>query len=93
MMMILIERIPESNIFSTIHSRSGNNLDKEFNTVMWLECETVMECGKKMVRALKCSVCSKYKKRIESSRNFSEKWIISVESLRTSNIRDHRKNN
>jgi len=52
-----------------------------------------MEWGKKMVRAFKCSVCSKYKKRIESSRNFSEKWIIGMESLCTSNIQDHGKNN
>ena len=35
------------------------NLNKEFNTVTWLEYETVMECGKETVRALKCSACSK----------------------------------
>ena len=52
-----------------------------------------MECGRKMVRALKCSICSKYKSRIESSRNFNDKWIVGAESLRTSNIRDHGKNN
>ena len=52
-----------------------------------------MECGRKMVRALQCSICSKYKSRIESSRNFNDKWIVGAESLRTSNIRDHGKNN
>ena len=70
------------------------DFDKELNTVTWLKCETVMASGKKMVRLLKCSVCSKYRIRIESSRNFSDRWIIGAESLRTSNnIRDHRKNN
>ena len=59
----------------------------------WLECETVMEGGKKMARALKCSVCSKYNTRIEGSRNFSDKWIVGTESLHTNNICDHGKNN
>ena len=62
---------------------------KKIKTVTWLECETVMECGRKMVRALKCSICSKY---IESSRNFSDKWIVGAELLCTSNIQDHGKN-
>ena len=51
-----------------------------------------MVSGKKMMRALKCSICSKYKARIKSSRNFSDKWIVSAESLCTSNIRDYGKN-
>ena len=69
------------------------NLVKELNTVTWLECETVMASGKKMVRSLKCSVCSKYRIRIEGSRNFSDTWIVGAKSLRISNIQDHRKNN
>lgn len=60
---------------------------------MWLECETVMASGIKMVRVLKCSVCSKYKIRIKSSRNFSDRWIVGAKSLRTSNVRDHGNNN
>jgi len=51
-----------------------------------------MECGRKMVRVLKCSICSKYKSRIESSRNFRDKWIMETELLRMSSIRDHGKN-
>lgn len=47
----------------------NRELDKEFNTVMWLECEILMASGKKMVRVLKCSVYSKYRIRIRSSRN------------------------
>ena len=44
--------------------------------VTWLECEMVMASGKKMVRSFKCSVCSKYRIRKESSRNFSDRWIV-----------------
>jgi len=40
------------------------DLDKELKTVTWLECETVIESGRKVVRARKCSICSKYKSRI-----------------------------
>jgi len=73
-----------------MYKKWKHDLDKEFKAVMWLECETVMECGRKMVRALKCSICSKYK---SSSRNFSDKWIVGVESLHTNTIQDHGKNN
>ena len=58
-------------------------LDKEFNTVTWLKCEMVMASGKKMVKVLKCSAYSKYRIRIESSRNFSDRWIVGAESLCT----------
>ena len=57
--------------------KSKRDLDKEFNAVMWLERETVMVSGKKTVRVLKCvkcSICSKYRIRIEISRkNFSNR--------------------
>ena len=51
----------------------NRDLGKEYNTVTWLECEMVMVSGKKMVRVLKCSVYSKYRIRIGSSRNFSNR--------------------
>ena len=91
MTMILLQKTLESQ-FDTF-KKWKRDLDKEFNTVTWLECETVMASGKNMVRLLKCSVCSKYRIRIESSRNFSDKWIVGAEILCTSNIQDHRKNN
>ena len=62
--------------------------DKECQTISWLDCDTIGK-GKRTVKRLKCKVCLKYKSRIESRRNYSDKWLVGVESVRTSNIRDH----
>ena len=64
-------------------------LDREYQTVSWLDCEAVPESGKKAVKRLKCSVCSKFKANIRGRRNFSERWIIGADSVRTSNVKDH----
>jgi len=42
-----------------------------------------------MVSKLACSLCKKFRSRILSRRNFSDRWITGVESIQTSNIRDH----
>lgn len=44
-----------------------------------------------MVEKLKCKVCTKYKERIISKRNFSDKWIEGADSVRTTNLVDHAK--
>ena len=62
--------------------------DKECKTISWLDCDTIGK-GKRTVDRLKCKVCLKYKSRIESRRNYSDKWLVGAESVRTSNIRDH----
>ena len=41
--------------------------------------------GKKAVTKLKCKVCVRHKLR----KHFSNKWIEEVDSIRTSDIRDH----
>jgi len=64
-------------------------LDRECKTVSWLDCETYVEGRTKVVRKLKCTVCTKFRSRILSRRNFSDRWISGAESVRTSNIRDH----
>ena len=93
-MMILLQKTLEScHTFSLIRLRSGSTISISNLMVTWLECEMVMASGKKIMRSFKCSVCSKYRIRKESSRNFSDRWIVGAKSLRTSNIRDHRKNN
>ena len=66
------------------------DFDKEIKSITWLDCVT---SGKKEVVALRCTVCYRFKERIQSSRNFSDKWIVGADSLRTSNIRDHAKTN
>ena len=47
-----------------------------------------IEEGTRVVTQLKCSVCTKFCSRIDSMQNFSHRWIIGAESIRTSNIRD-----
>ena len=71
MMVILQKTLESQNTFSLIRLRSGSTISiRNLNTVTWLECETVMVSGKKMVRLLKCSICSKYTIRVDNSRNF-----------------------
>ena len=45
--------------------------------------------GKRIVSKLRCSTCAKFKVNIVSRRNFSNRWIVGADSVRTSNIRDH----
>ena len=68
-----------------------SELDRDCHTVTWLDCDTEVSGKKKIVTKLRCSVCSKFKTSIATRRNFSEKWLLGAESVRTSNIRDHAK--
>ena len=69
------------------------DFDKELQSLAWLDCVTTFQSGKKVVVALRCSICCRFKERIQSLRNFSDKWILGADSLRTSNIRDCSKTN
>ena len=64
-------------------------MDEECQTFTWLDCDTEVQAGKRFVTTLRCNVCTKFKTRIESRRNFSERWIVGAESVRNRNIRDH----
>ena len=64
-------------------------MDKECQTVTWLDCDTEVQAGKRFVTKLRCSVCTKFKVKIVGRRNFSERWITGAESVCNSNIRDH----
>ena len=55
----------------------------------WLECETSGIGTEKVVEILKCKVCILFKSKIETRRNYSDRWIIGASSVHTSNIRDH----
>ena len=63
--------------------------DKECKTVTWLDCESSVEDGTKVVRKLKCTVCLKFRSKILHKRNFSDRWLLGADSVRTSSIRDH----
>ena len=65
--------------------------DSECQTVTWLDCETSIEGGVKLVTKLKCRVCTKYRDRIVGWKNFSDKWISGADSVRTTNVVDHAK--
>ena len=67
-------------------------LDRECQTLSWLDCQTGMEGGKKIVEKLKCKVCTKFVDKIRGRKNFSDKWICGADSVRTSNVRDHAHN-
>ena len=84
-MMIILQKTLDSLVtFSLImFGKWKSDLNKQFNTATWFKSEMVTESGK-MRRGLKCSICSKYRIRIESFRNFSD-TRISAESLLTSN--------
>ena len=69
------------------------DFDKELQSLAWLDCVTMFQSGKKVVVALRCSICCRFKERIQSSHNFSDKWILGADLLRTSNIRDCSKTN
>ena len=68
-----------------------SQLDREMQTMLWLDCETELSAGVKYVMKLKCRICDKFKERIIGRRNFSQKWVDGADSVRTTNIRDHTK--
>ena len=53
-------------------SNGRSELDKDCQTLSWLDCNLIGKEGKRTVNRLKCKVCLKYKSRIESMRNYSE---------------------
>ena len=45
-------------------------MDKECQTVTWLDCDTEVQAGKRFVTKLRCSTCTKFKTEIVSRRKF-----------------------
>ena len=64
-------------------------MDREYSTMSWLDCEMQVSARNKVATKLRCSVCSKFKERIATRQNFSNRWIEGADSMRMSNIRDH----
>ena len=77
------------NVSYATYQKWKTDMDRECLTVTWLDCDTELSGRKKIVTKLRCSVCAKFKTRIATRRNFSERWLLGAESVRTSNIRDH----
>jgi hypothetical protein len=55
----------------------------------WLDCEVYGVGMKKTVTKLSCKVCCRFESKISGRRNYSEKWVVGADSVRTSNIKDH----
>ncbi len=68
------------------------DLDREHQTMSWLDCNSEKEGTKTVVMKLKCRVCTEFVDKIRCGKNFSEKWIVGAESVRISNVRDHARN-
>ena len=66
-----------------------HELDREYLTMLWLDCSSEYEGGKKVVSELKFKVCSEFVDTICGSKNFSDKWIVGIDSVRVSNVHDH----
>ena len=65
------------------------DLDREYQTMSWLNCSSETEHRKKVVAQLKCKACTEFVERIRGRKNFCEKWIVGADSVRISNVRDH----
>ena len=68
------------------------DLDRELETLSWLDCISEREGTKKIVAKLKCKVCEQFEDKIRGRKNFSDRWIVGAESVRVSNVRDHARN-
>ena len=50
-------------MYATI-SKWKVDMDKECQTVMWLDCDTVVQAGTRFVTKLQCSICTKFKMKL-----------------------------
>ena len=66
-------------------------LEREYETGLWLCCSTEKKNNKMIVTELRCKVCAEHEDAISGAKNFSDKWIYGAESVRISNVRDHAK--
>ena len=61
-------------------------LDKDLNTVVWLEFD-IVDCDH--VASIRCSVCTKFKSQLESMRNFRSSFIDGPTNIHVSTVMDH----
>lgn len=60
--------------------------DKALDTATWL---TFDKLDREDVATLKCSVCIKFEKKLQSTRNYNAAFIVGSTNLRTSSFKDH----
>lgn len=64
------------------------DLDHEYQTRSWLDCNSE-KGGRKVVAKLRCEVCTEFLDRIKGRKNFSDRWILGINSMRISNVCNH----
>ncbi len=67
------------------------DLDRDHQTLLWLNCSSEKNGGKVFVTHLSCKTCTEFVEKIRSRKNFSDRWIVAAESVRISNVGDHTK--
>ena len=60
--------------------------DNALNTATWL---TFDKLDREDVATLKCSVCIKFEKKLQSTRNYNAAFIVGSTNLQTSSFKDH----
>ena len=64
-----------------IYQKWVSQYNRNWQTMAWLDCDTAIERGVKLVMKLKYRVCAKYKDKIQGWKNFSDKWISGADSV------------
>ena len=68
-------------VLFTTYQKWRTELDREYKTITWLGCKTLLVSGKKVVDKLLCVICKQFKNSISSTRNYSYKWIDGADSI------------
>ena len=63
--------------------------DKAMNTASRLKFETAPPPDRDCVAVLKCAVCTQFKEKLESMRNFKPAFIEGTSNVRTSTFKEH----
>ena len=63
--------------------------DKAMNTASWLQFETAPPPDRDRVAVLKCAVCTQFKEKLESMRNFKPAFIEGTSNVLTSTFKEH----
>ena len=86
------ERTKKRHIGYAIFKRWQPDLDRDHQTMSWLDCNTEKDGAKTVVSKLKCKVCTEFIDKIRGRKNFSEKRVVGADSVRVSNVYNHTKN-
>ena len=70
---VLAPEPKKRNVAYATYQKLKTDMDWECLTVTWLDCDMELSGRKNIVTKLRCSVCAKFKTRITTRRNVSER--------------------